>query len=272
MAITTIDQLVSALGNTSQTLLVNKASIASQVAGGYTSLFRATGTPGQGAIPSTAAVCNNTLLGGLTFTNSTSGLSSYLARANLCCSNAASEILVHDRLAHMGGLNGTLTTAQTAGVDCTVTTSNMANRIGNSDYSGIQWWLEWYTATGSTAVTATVTYTNGSGVSGKTTTVAMAATVAASRMLPIIGASNEPIQSIQSVTLSATTGTAGSFGVTATRFISSLILPVANFTSVADWAGLGLPQVPDSACLMIVQIPSTTSSGTLLGSAKLIQG
>ena len=144
MAITTIDQLVSALGNTSQTLLVNKASITSQVAGGYTSLFRATGAPGQGAIPSTAAVCDNTLLGGLTFTNPTSGLSSYLARANLCCSNAASEILIYDRLAHMGGLNGTLTTAQTAGVDCTVTTSNMANRIGNSDYSDIRWWLEWY--------------------------------------------------------------------------------------------------------------------------------
>lgn len=272
MAITTIDQMVSALGNTSQTLLVNKASIASQVAGGYTSLFRATGTPGQGAIPSTAAVCGNTLLGGLTFTNPSGGLYSYLSRANLCCSNSASEISIYDRLAHMGGLNGTLTTAQTAGVDCTVTTSNMANRIGNSDYSGIQWWLEWYTATGSTAVTATVTYTNGSGVSGRTTTVAMAATVAASRMLPIIGVNNEGIQSVQSVTLSATTGTAGSFGVTATRFLTSLTLPVANFTSIADWAGLGLPRVPDSACLMMVQIPSTTSSGTLLGSTKLIQG
>jgi len=115
-------------------------------------------------------------------------------------SNSATDVQIHDRLAHMGGLNGTLTTAQTVGVDVSV--SALDSRRGDSSYSDVQWWLEWYTATGSTAVTATVSYTNAAGVSGKTTTVYIAASLAASRMLPIIGSGGEFIKSIQSVTLS----------------------------------------------------------------------
>lgn len=272
MAINSIDQLISSLGNSSQICVINKASISSQTAGGYSSLFRATGVPGQGAVPSTAAVCDNSLLGGLSFSNPTAGLASYLARCSLCCSNAATEIQVHDRLAHMGGLSGVITTAQTVSVDCSTTSSNMAQRIGDSDYSDVQWWLEWYTATGSTAVTATVSYTNGAGVSGKTTTVSLAANMAASRILPIIGASGESIKSIQSITLSATTGTAGSFGVTATKFLTSVVLTTANMSGVSDWAALGLPAIPDFACLTLIQIPSTTTTGTLLGVAKIARG
>lgn len=47
----------------------------------------------------------------------------------------------------MGGLNGTLTTAQTVGIDFSALSSdNMAERIGDANYSDIQWWLEWYMA------------------------------------------------------------------------------------------------------------------------------
>lgn len=272
MAVSTIDNLIAALGNTARSLMINKASIATQLAGGYSSLFRATGVPGQGAIPSTAAVCDNTLLGALSFANPTGGLSSYLARLTLSCSNNAADIQIHDRLSHMGGLNGTVTTAQTAGVSCAVTTSNMSARIGATDYSEVMWWLEWYTATGATAVTATISYTNAVGVSGKTTTVSIPASTAASRMIPIIGTGGEFIQSVQTVTLSATTAAAGSFGVTATRFLTSLQLTLANSTTMGDWAALGLPRIFDSSCLTMIQTPSTTSTGTVNGAAKLIQG
>lgn len=50
---------------------------------------------------------------------------------------------VHDRLMHMGGLNGTLTTAQTVGSRLSngVTADNMAERIGDADlrHSGGGW-------------------------------------------------------------------------------------------------------------------------------------
>lgn len=272
MTISTLDQLIDALGNNATQLVINKASIASQVAGAFTSLWRATGTPTQGAIPGAAAVCDNTLAGCFSLTNPSAPTRTYLTRLFGLSANAATDIQIHDRLAHMGGLSGTVTTTQTVNVDVSGATSNLANRRGDTNYSDVQWWLEWYTATGSTAVTATVTYTNAAGTSGRTTTVSLAASMAASRMLPIIGNGGEFIQSVQSVTLSATTGTAGSFGVTATRSMAGLSMGLANAGVVADWAYLGLPRIHDSACLFIVMIPGTTSSGALYGSGNLAQG
>lgn len=271
MAITSIDGIIDALGNNAQNLVINKATLATQIAGGFTSLWRATGTPAQGAIPSTAAECNNALLGCFGFNNPVSG-NSYLARSMMVCGNAATDFQFHDRLAHMGGLNGTLTTAQTVGVDVSTSTNNMALRRGDANYSDVQWWLEWYTATGSTAVTATITYTNAAGTSGRTTTVSIPASTAASRMIPIIGSGGEFIKSVQSVTLSATTATAGSFGVTATRALTGLSLGLANAGSVYDWAMLGFPRIHDYACLMLVCIPGTTSSGAVYGTGKIVQG
>lgn len=272
MTISTLDGLIDALGNSAVQLVINKASIATQVAGGFTSLWRATGTPAQGAVPGAAAVCNNALAGCFGFTNPSAPARSYLARLFGLSANAATDIQVHDRLAHMGGLSGTVTTAQTVNVDVSGAGDNMAARRGDANYSDVQWWLEWYTATGSTAVTATVTYTNAAGTSGRTTTVSLAASMAASRMLPIIGNGGEFIQSVQSVQLSATTGTAGSFGVTATRSMAGLSMGLANAGVVADWAYLGLPRIHDSACLFIIMVPGTTSSGALYGSGKLVQG
>ena len=71
-------------------------------------------------------------------------------------------------------------------------------------------------------------------------------------MLPIIGSGGEFIKSIQSVTLSATTATAGSFGVTATRALCGLSLGLANSSVIGDWSLLGFPKVPDDSCLMMV--------------------
>lgn len=272
MTISTLDQLLDAMGNNSTLFIINKASIASQVAGGFTALWRATGTPAQGAVPGAAARCTNALTGCFGFTNPTSPARSYLARLFALSANSATDVQIHDRLAHMGGLSGTVTTAQTVNVDVTGTSDNIDNRRGDSNYSDVQWWLEWYTATGSTAVTATVTYTNAGGTSGRTTTVSLAASMAASRRLAIIGNGGEFIQSVQSVQLSATTGTAGSFGVTATRLLAGISLGLANSGMVADWSMLGLPRVHDSACLEMLVVPSTTSSGALYGSSKLVQG
>lgn len=274
MPVTDQDSFFAVMGAAPQVLLINKASIATQAAGGFSSLWRATGTPGQGAIPSTAAVCDDTLLGALAFVNPTSPALSYLTRGFLVSSNSATDVQIHDRLAHMGGLSGTVTTAQTVGVDVSGSSSNLANRRGASDYSEVQWWIEIYTDIGTTGVTATVTYTNGAGTGGRTTTVTVGGASPAnqdSRMFPIIGSAGEPIQSIQSIQ-HATTGTVGSYGVTATRVVTTISLGLANAGSVYDWAALGLPRVHDDACLMMITICGTTSTGTLYGNLQLRQG
>ena len=279
MTIASRDGLIQALGNNSSRFILDKASISSQAAGTYVSLWRATGQPGQGAIPAVAAACNNTTLGGMNFTQQVSPATSYGAYMEIATGNSAMTVEIHDRLAHMGGLNGTLTTAQTASVDLNTLggTNNISNRIGDTNYSDVQWWLEWYTATGSTAVTATVAVTYNDGTTGNLTGASLAATRPASFMLSLnalvpAASSGKYIRAVNTVTLSATTGTAGSFGVTASRPRMTLGSPIANMKSVADWAQLGFPEIYNESCLFPVVLTSTTSSGTVRGGGKIIHG
>lgn len=276
--ITNRDQLINALGNNSSRFILDKASIVPQAAGTYVSLWRATGQPGQGAIPAAAAVCNNTLVGAMNFTQQTDPATSYGAYMEVATSNSAMTVEIHDRLAHMGGLNGTLTTAQTVGIDLSTLlgTSNLSRRIGDSNYSDVQWWLEWYTATGPTAVTATVAVTYNDGTTN-TIAVSLAATRPASFMQSLNGLipaaqSGKYIRAVSTVTLSATTGTAGSFGVTASRLRMTLGAPLANMKFTADWAQLGLPEISNGSCLFPVTLTSTTSSGTIRGGGKIAHG
>ena len=279
MAISTRDQLINALGNNSSRFVLDKASVANAAAGQFHSLWRATGQPGQGAIPAAAAVCNHTLVGSMSFSQQTAPATSYGAWVNGVCSNSAVTIEIHDRLMHMGGLSGIVATAQTVNLDVSadLATSNLGARKGDANYSDIQWWLEWYTDTGATAVTATVNVTYNDGTTANLTGVSLAAARRASFMQPLNGLipaadSGKYIRGVNTVTLSATTGTAGSFGVTATRPRMTLPLPLANKMEVFDWAQLGLPEIFNSSCLFLIQLASTITTGTVRGGGKISHG
>lgn len=279
MTITTRDQLIDALGNNSSRFVLDKASLSNTAAGQFHSLWRATGQPGQGAIPAAAAVCDHTLTGSMGFAQQTSPATSYGAWSNAVCSNSAVTIEIHDRLMHMGGLVGNVATAQTANLDVSanLATNNLDVRKGDANYSDIQWWLEWYTDTGSTAVTATVNVTYNDGSSANLTGISLAATRRASFMQSLNGFipaadSGKYIRDVNTVTLSATTGTAGSFGVTATRPRMTLPLPLANKMEVFDWAQLGLPEIFNSSCLFPIQLAATTTTGTVRGGGKISHG
>ena len=278
MTITTRDQLIDALGNNSSRLVIDKASISNAAAGQFHSLWRATGQPGQAAIPAAAAVCNNALTGALNFAQQTSPATTYGTWANAMCSNNATTLEIHDRLMHMGGLSGTSTGSQTVNLDlnANLASNNLDARKGDANFSDVQWWMEWYTDTGSTAVTATVGVTYNDGTTG-TLSVALAATRRASLMIPLNGfipaaAAGKYIRDIDTVQLSATTGSAGSFGFTATRPRMTMPLSLANKMETFDWAALGLPEIFNSSCLMILQVASTTTTGTVRGGGKLSHG
>lgn len=279
MTIISRDQLIKALGNNSSRFIIDKASIASQTAGSFVSLWRATGQPGQGAIPTTAAVVNNTTLGTMNFAQQSGDVKSYIGYFSVAVSNATTTVEIHDRLMHMGGLNGTLTTAQTVNLDLSanLANSNLAERIGDADYSDVNWWLEWYTATGATASNATVNVTYNDGTTGSLTAAALAATRPASHMISLntlvpSASSGKFIIAVNSVTLSASTGSAGNFGVTATRIRADLATPVANLKVSANWADLGLPEIKNSSGLFPIVLTPTTSSGTVRGGGKIIHG
>lgn len=274
MTITTRDQLIDALGNNTSRIVWDKGSLSNAVAGQLFSLWRAVGTPGQGAIPTSAAICTSALTGAMGFTNQTAPATSYYAWQTVATGNAATSVEIHDRLAHMGGLVGNVTTAQTVGIDLSTLGGGLpAARRGDANYSDVQWWLEWYTDTGATASNATVAVTYDDGSTGNLAVVAVGGTVRASRMIPLVSAvAGRFIRGVTSVTLSASTGTAGNFGVTATRPRTAVNANAANKYEQYDWAQLGLPEIPNDSCLVMVMLCSTTTTGAVRGQGKIIHG
>jgi hypothetical protein len=278
MAIATVDQLVNALANNHSRVVVDKASIANTAAGQLFSLWRATGQPGQGTIPVGAALCNSAFVGAIGFSNQTAPATSYVGWASLACSNGAVSFELHDRIAHMAGLNATLLTAQTVGLNLTSAGLNPpVARLGAADFSDVSWWMEWYADGGATASNATISVTYNNGTTNTLTAVSVGGTVRASRMINLNGLipasqSGLFIRSIDSVILSASTAAAGNFGFTATRPRTVFSLPVANFTREFDWQLLGIPEAPNDSCLMLIQLASTSTTGTLRGFAKIAHG
>lgn len=271
MTITTVDQLLDALANNNSRLVIDKASLSNTVAGQFFSLWAATGVPGAGSAPGAAAVPTKATTGAFGFTNQTSPETSYLAWLSHQHSNSASNLEIHDRLAHMSGLSGTVTTAQ--GALSLVTSDPGADRLGDTNYSDVTWWLEIYTALGATGVNATVNVTYNDDSTGNLAAIALGATPRAGRLYPCVSASaGKFIKAVNSVTLSATTGTAGNFGITATRQRASASAPLLNKTEIWDWAALGLPNIANDACLFLMMLCATTTTGTVRGQAKLAHG
>jgi hypothetical protein len=280
MTIETLDQVLNALANNSSRLVVDKSSIGNAAAGQLLSFWRATGQPAQAAIPGTTPVVpTKATLGAPNFNNQTAPATSYLAWMALQSANNAQTIEVHDRIAQMGGLVLNVTTAQNiTGLDLDPSALNPpAARLGASDYSDVQWFLEVYTDGGATASNATINVTYGDGTSNNLTAVAVGGTLRAGRMIPLTpliptADQGKRIRRINSVTLSASTTVAGNFGFTCTRQRTSLPLLLANKTESGDWAALGLPEVPNDSCLCYVCLTSTTTSGTLRGQGKIAHG
>jgi hypothetical protein len=267
--IETIDALVKALGNSSSRLVIDKASIGSAVAGQMFSLWRATGVPGQGAIPAAAAICTSALTGAIGFANQTAPATSYLAWLWALSGNSATNVEVHDRLAHVGGLSGIVTTAQGA-----LSLAGLpAARLGDAKYSDMQWWLEVYTDLGATTANVTVNVTFDNDTTGNLAVFATGATARAGRCFPLVSnVAGRFIKSINSATLSVSTGTAGNFGFTATRPRTVVSLPLANKLEQFDWALLGQPEIPNDSCLALLMTCSTTSTGVLRGGGKIAHG
>ena len=279
MTIANRDQLINALANNTSRLVIDKASLANAVAGQTFSLWRATGQPAQAAIPTTAALCTKALTGAFDFTNQTSPATSYLGWLSLVTGNSAVGVEFHDRIAHLGGLVLNVTTAQTiTGLNLTSGGLNPpAERLGASNYSDGQWFLEVYSDGGATASNATINVTYNDGTSGNLNTIAVGGTLRAGRMIALTpsiptGDQGKFIRGINSVTLSASTGTAGNFGFTYTRQRTGLGVSLANKQEQYTWAQIGLPEIPNDSCLMMVMTCGTTSTGTVRGQGKIVHG
>lgn len=246
---------------------INKQSVANTTAGQITSLWRAVGTPlwNQGAIPTTASTPTDATTGGIalpTFTGTTGRVYRFAPLAV-----TAGTFMLYDRLAHMGGLSGTTAspTAQTVNLDVTTALAS-----GRTTANEVEWYVEIYTDIGTTASNLTVTYTDVNDVGSKT--IVLTGFTGASplnrsgRCVKLVPTDGVQIKSIQSATLSVTSGTAGNFGFTARKLLTSVGQLTANILSPSvDAISIGLPEIKDSSCLEMLVLPSTTSTGIIYG-------
>lgn len=262
MAITSMDGLVTAMPG--QILSYYKPSQTSEGAGFLHSLWRASGTPGAGAIPATGSgqTCSSLTAGALKFNNPTGGQLTYLARA-LMGSSVTGSLILYDRLVTTSGLSGTVTTVQNIN-------SEPLTRYTSGD--DVSLFIEWYTATGATAANITVNYVNHTGATGQVTEAqAFSTSPTAGQMQPIALNGNDGIRRVESVTLSGTTGTAGNFGITLARRLLTIPLGSANVSTTMD-AFASMAKIEDSACIAGMVFCSAATTGNIIGEISLIQG
>ncbi|MFA9202025.1 MAG: hypothetical protein ACEQSC_00540, partial [Candidatus Nanopelagicaceae bacterium] len=218
---------------------------------GYQDLIDNAGTPGAGVTPTAAGTSYNvSSVGALPIGNNLATKECFLGAVSGFAQNICNLQLI-DRLVGWGGLSGIVVGAQALGAIA-------LPRYVSGD--GVMGFLKFWVGTGATTQTATVLYTNELGVSGRSTTVVIPTNPTNGQMLPIplVGA-DKGMRSIQSVSLPATTGTAGNFGAV-------LAVPLAGLSGQyfqLNWLDLGLAKIQDGACLGFIEICSTTTTGII---------
>lgn len=264
MALDTRDKLIAACAGATM-VPIYKSSIASQAAGYISSLWRATGNYlwGQGAIPGAAATCDDTLLGGIALPSVTTE-KIYIVQF-VPVGATINTWMLYDRLAHMGGLSGVTTGDQTVNVSIATAASGLRCLSSGAD---VVWFAEMYTAIGTTAQTVTVTYVNQSDAT-VTTTISIGGASPlnqASRCIQIVPVAGDSIKSVTKINFGTTTGTAGSWGITARRRLATVGQMVANIAPPGtDAVSICMPEVKATSCIEALCLCSTTSTGLLLG-------
>jgi hypothetical protein len=270
-------EIARALAVDNSPFIIDKASIANTAAGQIFSLFRATGQPAQAAIPTTAAICTKALAGAIAFNNQTAPKSTYLGRLVFTnYNNSGMTKLVRDRIAHVGGGVLNITTSQTNIAIDLNTLAPPAARIGAANWSDIEWCLSVYADGGATASNATVNVTYHDGTTGNLNVIAVGGTLRAGReilLTPFIPTADQGkfIRGINSLILSASTTVAGNVGFTARRVKNEFGMDLLNRANGPfDWAQCDLAEFPNDAFMEFLVQCSTTTTGAIRGSGKLI--
>ena len=279
MALATLDDISAALAaSTAQRPLLHKTTnVGSQTIGYYASFWTISGAPTNGVAPTTAEACHNEMVGAVPLVNPLGSERMHLAGVSATAGGIAS-IEIHDRLGQMGGLDGTSTASQT--VSLNLTTSgiassgdpyNIVERKGAADYSEVRWWIEIYTPIGASLVTATIGYTDQNGTN-RTANISYP-TSSTRRMIPIIPTTAGVfIRSVNSLTLSASTGTVGDFGVTATVLKAEVPVVSPNVPVEMAWHELDLAYIPNFSCLMAIGNAIATTVQAPNAKLTIVQG
>jgi hypothetical protein len=228
------------------------------------SLWNWDGFPGASTTgPTSPTACTNATPGALGQTTPTLGYRKILTRFS-AFAGIGGWFLVYDRLCHQGGLSGGATGAQTTNLPTAALTRCV-------DGLGVEPWLEIYSVLGSTQTTATVSYTNDAGVSGRSTADAAIGGASFNTrtqyvILPL-ASGDRGARAVASVTLAASTGVSGNLGITlaypllALNLVgagASLYMNEKNLLAGAGAIDLGMNS---DACLALATSSTLSTSG-----------
>lgn len=228
----------------------------------FYSLWTMDGQPSAGLAPGAVSAPTNTTDGALKQADPGGGRAKYITTFQNFLSGGHGSLMIYDRLLHVSGLSGTVTTAQTVGGAIT--------RYTGAESWNNQAWFEIYSAIGATATTLSMNYTdeNGNAKVGPGTPIGGTAFAEQCRMQPMRMASGTTgVRAVADVTLTATTGTAGDFGITIIRPL--LELNIMNIGGGGCMTFLeNIAEVKPGACLACMFTPHTVarcSVGAMIG-------
>ena len=228
------------------------------------------GMPAGGAVPTSGAIPDLTTQGAIPFTPATGGRDKHLINTSIT-PFISGVYLLYDRLFHEGGLDATSTAAQTVqGSPATPALTRYTGGTGNIAY------YEIYSQIGTTTTTLTMTYTNQAGTGSRTSTISIGGTnfreVTRMQRIPL-ASGDSGIQSIQQIQLSASTLTAGNFGITIAQPLAWI--PI-NSTGTMGWrdytTGLpGIPVIDPDSCLALMFIAGANTPPEIYGTLATVE-
>jgi hypothetical protein len=200
--------------------------------------------------------------------NATSGKLQILGGRFNSSGTAGATVVLIDLLNVSSGLSGTVTTEQTTNLPTAALTRHTG---GDGVFIGIVI----YTAVGTTATTISARYTNQAGTANRTSTVTTFGGIGvreAARLILIpLAAGDTGVRSVEGVTLTATTGTAGNFGVCLFKPLMTFSLDSTTGTMPIDAVSSGgmigsMAEFDDDACLTFMAFTPIAQSinGALL--------
>lgn len=204
--------------------------------------------------------------GALKHTPPAGGHSLFLPRLVIGSASTAGLWMIYDRLGDVSGFSGAVNTTQTI-------TGGVNDGTRYTDPEGNLAFIQIWSQIGTTATTFTVSYTNQDGVSGRTSHPALIGGTGyreAGKWLPIpLIAGDTAVLSVESITLAASTGTAGDIGVTIVKPLKTVATGSSGLAGDHGFLTDGvISRVKDDACLCVAQYESATT-GAVNAQAQL---
>jgi len=246
MAISTVDDIAAGLA-VSQKKRVLKNITACKAVGSMQSSWLSVGNPGAGATaPAYTAgsgyACSSATVGAIPYSNAVT--QNYMAKL-FATSAIAGTLRIYDRLWSCSGIPFGL------GAYAITTPGTLPAPITDNGL-GCELYVEQFVAAGAASGTLTANYVApGDGAEAGVIPAVVSAPVIGQMQAVPLATGATGVKQLTSVAHSAT-WTSGSFGMTICKHIASVEVPLAGIGRTLNWADLGLPPIPNDACIFFI--------------------